>query len=92
MKNCAIVIPIYRELNAYEKFSYDILKSVVKDKDIYILCGNKFNVKLKENVERFDDNYFNSSTDYSRLCKSYEFYNRFSNYKYILIYQLDCLI
>ena len=37
MKNCAIVIPVYRELNAYEKFSYDVLKSVVKDKDIYVV-------------------------------------------------------
>lgn len=92
MKNCAIVIPVYRELNAYEKFSYNVLKSVVKDKDIYVVCGNKFKTELKEHIERFDDAYFNSSTDYSRLCKSYEFYNRFSNYKYILIYQLDCLI
>ena len=92
MKNCAIIIPIYRKLNAYEKFSYDVLKSIVKDKDIYIVCGNNFKSELKENVEYFDSSYFNSSFDYSRLCKSYEFYNRFSDYKYILIYQLDCLI
>lgn len=92
MKNCAIIVPVYRKLNAYEKFSYYALKSVVKDKDIYVVCGNNFESELKENTERFDDAYFNSSFDYSRLCKSYEFYNRFSNYKYILIYQLDCLI
>ena len=92
MKNCAIVIPVYRKFNAYEEFSYDMLKSVVKDKDIYIVCGNEFNIDLKEKIERFDDAYFKSLADYSRLCKSYEFYNRFSNYRYILIYQLDCLI
>ena len=92
MKNCDIVIPMYRTLNAYEKFSYDVLKSTVKDKDIYIVCGNDFKSGLKEKTEYFDNDYFNSSFDYSRLCKSYEFYNRFSNYKYILIYQLDCLI
>ena len=34
MKNCVIVIPTYRELNAYEKISYNVLKSVVKDKDM----------------------------------------------------------
>lgn len=92
MKNCAIVIPVYRKLNAYEKFSYDVLKSAVKDKDIYIVCGNNFITELKESTERFDDSYFNSYADYSKLCKSYDFYNRFSDYKYILIYQLDCLI
>ena len=92
MKNCAIVIPIYRKPNAYEKYSYDTLKSVIKDKDIYVVCGNNFKNELEEKVERFDDSYFDSLKDYSRLCKSYEFYNRFSEYKYILIYQLDCLI
>lgn len=92
MKNCAIVIPVYRKLNAYEKFSYSVLKSVIKDKDIYIVCSNDLDIELEENKQYFDNSYFKSSTDYSRLCKSYEFYDRFSEYKYILIYQLDCLI
>lgn len=92
MKNCAVIIPLYRKLNAYEKFSYNILKSVIKNKDIYIICGNSYECELKEKLERFDDTYFKSSEDYSNLLKTYEFYNRFSDYKFILIYQLDCLI
>lgn len=92
MKNCAIVIPVYRKMNAYEKFSYNVLKLTVKDKDIYAVCGDSFKSELKEKTQRFDDSYFKSASDYSRLCKSYEFYDRFSDYKYILIYQLDCLI
>ena len=46
MKNCAIVIPIYRKPNAYEKYSYDTLKSVIKNKDIYVVCGNNFKNEL----------------------------------------------
>ena len=61
MKNCAIVIPVYRELNAYEKFSYNVLKSVVKDKDIYAVCGNKFNTELKEHIETSKDGFIHTS-------------------------------
>lgn len=39
----------------------------------------------------FDDEYFKSTKDYSRLMKSHELYNRFNDYEYILIYQTDCL-
>ena len=93
MKNCAILIPVYRKMNAYEKFSYNMLKDTVHNTDIFIVCGNSFDSsEFAENKQCFDDSYFKSMADYSRLCKSYEFYDRFSDYKYILIYQLDCLI
>ncbi len=93
MKNCAILIPVYRKMNAYEKFSYNTLKDTVYNTDIFIVCGNSFDSsEFTENKQCFDDSYFKSLEDYSRLCKSYEFYDRFSDYKYILIYQLDCLI
>ena len=75
-------------MNAYEKFSYNMLKDTVHNTDIFIVCGNSFDSsEFTENKQCFDDSYFKSLEDYSRLCKSYEFYDRFSDYKYILIYQ-----
>lgn len=38
----------------------------------------------------FDDAYFTSTTAYSSLLKNHEFYNRFTDFDYILIYQTDC--
>lgn len=38
----------------------------------------------------FDDEYFTSTTVYSNLLKTHEFYNRFIEFDYILIYQTDC--
>lgn len=38
----------------------------------------------------FDDEYFRSTIDYSKLLKEQDFYNRFNDYEYVLIYQTDC--
>lgn len=42
-------------------------------------------------VERFPDTFFNNTTGYSCLMLSQAFYERFLDYEYILIYQLDAV-
>ena len=39
-----------------------------------------------------DEKYFISKESYSRLLVSKSFYEAFSEYEYILIYQPDCLV
>lgn len=40
-------------------------------------------------MERFDDRYFQDTATYSELLLSSAFYQRFSDYDYMLVYQLD---
>ncbi len=43
-------------------------------------------------LKSFDDHFFDSIHSYSKLLLSPKFYEAFRDYKYILIYQLDCLV
>lgn len=101
MKQFCIVIPIYKkELNCIEKISIESLKREIGNKkyDIYFVCPESLDIseylkylpKAKE--KRFPDKFFESTATYSRLCISYDFYDSFSNYEYMIIYQLDCYL
>lgn len=72
--------------------------------DVYLVCpkdldtsnyekiysSQKLHIKLLK--KEFDPKYFASTATYSQLCISYDFYNTFSDYEYMLIYQLDCYL
>ena len=101
MKKFCIVIPIYKkELDCLEQISLNRLQTVIGEKnyDVYLVCPEslyteeyyKYFPNLKE--KRFIDGYFESTATYSQLCLSYDFYNTFSNYEYMYIYQLDCYL
>jgi hypothetical protein len=45
-----------------------------------------------DGIRRFPSAYFESRATYSRLLLSEKFYSAFSDYEYILCYQLDCLV
>ena len=95
MKNklCAIVIPVYRQPNAYEKYSFETLINIVKDKyDIYLVCPEDYNTEYFGNkiiVKNLEKKWFESLQSYSNLCRENFFYKLFDKYKYMLIYQLD---
>lgn len=106
MNKFCIVIPIYKEdLDCIEKVSLTQLWKVIGGKPyhIYFVRPNIENFDMTkyyellpgcDNVheELFDENYFKSTATYSQLCIYYDFYNRFSNYEYMYIYQLDCIL
>ena len=48
--------------------------------------------KYFKNEIIFENKNFTSRNSYSKLLLSSKFYERFSDYDYMLIYQLDCLI
>lgn len=90
----AIVIPIYKEiLNETENISIRQAFRIFSEYDIYLVAPqgleiNQYQVK----VEYFPSKYFESIKAYNSLMLSVAFYERFAEYNYILIYQLDAFV
>ena len=92
-----IGIPIYKEeLTSFEEISLQQVNYVMRTwkkvfiapKSLLFNYGNDYDYE----VVRFDDKYFKSTSSYSQLLLTKEFYNRFSEYEYLLIYQLDAFV
>lgn len=102
MKKFCIVIPIYKyELDILDKLSLNRLNKIVKMKyDLFFVkpeslnCENYYKIFNKELVTEisFKDSYFENTDSYSQLCIQYDFYNTFSDYEYMYIYQTDCYL
>lgn len=94
-----IVIPVYRNtLNKFEQLSLRRCLNVLGEYPIVIVKPESLDFSYWTNlypqcaVESFSDDYFTSIVAYNRLMLSTEFYERFTNVKYILIYQLDAYV
>lgn len=90
---CAIVVPIYRKPTLTERFSLDCLRTVLGKYPIFLLKPRSLDFE----VDGFfncclDDRCFSSVRAYGAMMASAQVYDRFRDYKYILIYQLDCLV
>ncbi len=102
MKKFCIVIPIYKEdLDPIDKLSLERLHKIISNKyDIYLVKPESLNPKnyykilKKKNIYEviFDSKYFKDTASYSQLCLQYDFYNKFSDYEYMYIYQTDCYL
>lgn len=97
MKELVVVIPIYKEeIDYYDIVSLTQVKRVLSDYEICLIAPKSLNIEnyseYSSFVERFDDYYFESPSRYSRLCLTEDLYNRFIDYEYILIYQLDAFV
>lgn len=94
-KGAAVLIPVYREkLTELEGISLRQAVTILKAHDIYLIMPELLHIHTgyELNEERFPNGYFDSVHSYNRLMLSTEFYERFSRYKYILIYQLDAFV
>lgn len=100
---CAIVVPIYKEiLNENEIHSLKQCLSILKNYPIYLVTYKELSTDVYKDVfefynvsvnfEYFNNEYFKDLSGYNNLMMKKEFYDRFSNYKNILIYQLDCFV
>ena len=95
-----IAIPCYREnMDLEERASlvqcsrvfgskYDVVFFAPADLE----CSAYLEIVPHGRVERFDNSFFTSVSSYSRLLLTPEFYLRFSDYDYMLIYQLDAWV
>ena len=101
MKDFCIVIPIYKEeLDIIETLSLNRIAELLNGKhyDIYFIKPQSLqNTSIYDKLEHikmisFDDSFFKSIQSYSQLCVSYDFYDMFSEYRYLYILQLDCYL
>ncbi len=93
-KTVAVVTPCYKKtLDADEEISLRHLRQHLGDYDKYLIAPESLEVDYPDfEFKRFDDRFFSSRIGYNKLMLSPHFYNAFSDYKYILIYQLDALV
>ncbi len=94
-KKVAIVVPMSNraELTPDEEISYQHLVHFLNRYDKYMVIPQSLSVNFPDfDIERFDDGFFGSAAAYTRLMLSKQFYERFQEYEYILIYHLDALV
>jgi len=96
MKKVAIVIPFYKSDITYgESISIKYLNKFLGEFDKLLVLPTSLKVSFeipKVKIVNFSDEYFTSVSKYSELLTSKIFYEKFSNYEYILIYQLDAIV
>ncbi|WP_404789162.1 DUF5672 family protein [Altericista sp. CCNU0014] len=95
----AVVIPTHKlEMNHDEEISFLQCLKVLHKYPIFMVKPSRIDVSSLEakysglQFESFEDEYFETVTAYNLLMLSQEFYQRFSKYKYILIYELDAFV
>lgn len=100
-KTFCIVIPIYKNTpDIIETISLQRLNKIIGNKnyDVYFITYDGLDIHKyidlypNAKITLFDKYFFNSTKTYSELCLNYDFYNRYSDYKYMYIYQTDCYI
>lgn len=103
MQLVSVVIPIYKlSLDENETKSFNQCLRILGKYPVSLVCSNTLNVSFYEElaersnknvqINRFSDKYFDSINGYNKLMLSKEFYQRFSEFDYILIYQLDAWV
>lgn len=98
-KNKAIiVIPVYKtELDDLEKISLSQAREIFGHYDICFLAPESLPLfyadeENNERIERVPDVYFRGKYSYSRLMLEPWLYQRFQDYEYMLLYQLDAFV
>ena len=100
-KEVVIIVPLYnKNMTEKEEYSFFRMVDVFNDRDICIVCPESINGYAKElsnthehiSISLFSDTNFKGVLEYNRLLMSLEFYQRFINYKYMLICQLDVYV
>lgn len=103
MKQVIVTIPVYKEHPSIaEVASFKQGLTTLRNYDICIFTHKGCNLgeyrKLSDevgktySVQYFDANYFKSVQGYNDLCFSALFYERFSDYEFMFIYQLDAWV
>ena len=97
-----IVIPVYQKISdALEIISLKQGLKVFNSHPVIFICPNSFdeswldeykNFHPKISFEKFDNKNFTDVNSYSLLLLSQNFYARFLNYNFMLIYQLDAYV
>lgn len=99
LKLVNVIIPIYKEkLDTYEALSLRQVCHVLQNYPLTVIKPRGLDLQNLSRqypllaFEEFDSDYFTGISGYNRLMMSEIFYQRFTDYKYILIYQLDAYV
>ena len=97
MEMAAVVIPVYQNnLSWSEQISLQQCKRILNRHPVILIAPRTMKIENRElsglPVERFPEYFFDGISGYNRLMLSKEFYQRFEQYEYILIYQLDVFV
>lgn len=100
METVKVIIPVYKtKLSDYEYISLMRCRKILKAYPLVIIkpCSLDVSSLLQQlgggfEVEEFEDRFFDGIAGYNELMLSSEFYERFLNSEYILIYQLDAYV
>lgn len=90
----AIILPLHRlPLDPHERVSLAQLQYQLPHHNLILAKPTSLDVSHWSYLSvSFDDCWFDSVQTYSDLLLTYEFYDAFSDYEYILIHQLDALV
>lgn len=98
-KQCIIIFPVYESLSSSDKQCFEQALRMTKGFKAVFVAANSFNfdksydqLLINIDVVRFDDVYFESIQGYNRLMLSPVFYDRFSDFDYMLIHQADAYL
>lgn len=100
-KDVVIVIPVYREFTKTERISFERCVDILQNYPINILHPEKFSCEkiIKEYGNRvcitttaLPDKHFTGIDSYNDLLLTEDFYNLYSEYEFMLIYQLDAYV
>jgi hypothetical protein len=100
MSLVAIIIPVYKnEMSPLEVISLQQCFEILGRYPIVFICPKNMELgsfhldyRYKAEFLFMDNENFTSIITYNRMMLSVWFYSHFINYKYILIYQLDCFV
>lgn len=93
-KRVAVTVPLasHPELTHDEEISLKHLRHYLGDYDRYVIAPESMDVPHDDfEIIRFPDKYFGSADAQTRLMMRPEYYEAFSDYEFILTYQLDAL-
>lgn len=101
-EDCCVVIPVYKSSIVFfeQAALMQCVRVLGKKRDIYLVAPYDLDLtpytsvcpEYKFKVKRLAKEFFASLSGYNQLCKRWEFYDTFREYRYMLIYQLDCWV
>ena len=93
-----VCVPIYKtELSLFEQVAIKQMKKVLAGYTKVFFAPKSLNFDFGElgediGVERFPDYFFRGVVNYSALMLNIDFYKRFRQYEYMLVYQTDAFV
>jgi hypothetical protein len=94
-KTVAVVVPLSNrpELTADESISLRHLLFYLGGYKVFLVAPKHLRVSIPDfEIVRFPGKFFGSAKAHGRMLSCRKFYERFADYKYILIYHLDSLV